>query len=172
MSSTVLPVAGRAPAHLGLVRLMKSLLAIASISVASLATAELPNKIKLENGATSTPDGFYLHVTLPTFQPEAMAREHLNWLKSKIPHKVGKNVVGNCVVHLTGGQSENLAILRVTPYKTDKVHKEDAFDIIAVKEAAERMELNIEYMGEAEWGGRIIARQYTLELRDYLSPAK
>jgi hypothetical protein len=144
----------------------------AVVCLVPFASAALPNEVQLENGATSTPDGFYIHLSLATVQPEAMAREHLNWLKLKIPHQVGKNAVGNCIIRLTSAQAEPLAILRVTPYKTDKAHKEDAFDIIAVSEVAERMELSIEYMGVAEWGGRIIAKQYKLKLRDYLPPTK
>ena len=101
-----------------------------------------------------------------------MARESLHWLKFKIPHKLGKNITGNCVVRLKGEQGETRAILRVTPYKTDKAHKEDAFDIIAVLAAAQKMDLTIDYMGENEWKERIIAKRYRLQLRDYLPAAE
>ena len=101
-----------------------------------------------------------------------MARENLHWLKFKIPHKLGKNIADNCVVQLKGDEAETQVILRVTPYKTDKAHKEDAFDIIAIRAAAQKMDLTIDYMGENEWKERIIAKRYRLQLRDYLPAAK
>ena len=86
--------------------------------------------------------------------------------------QLGKDTMGNCVLRTEDWRGQTLSVLHLTPSPTSEDRNEDEFDIIAIPKLAKAMHLTINYFGTAEWSGRIVARQYHLQLRDYMSLVK
>jgi len=134
------------------------------------------HEVQLRKGATEAGDGFYLRIAaqlqgpMPS-RPQGWAPD-ITWWKFKIPHKLGQDTAGNCVLRIQDWRGQTLTVLYLTPSPTSEGRKEDEFDVIAVPKLAKTMQLDIGYFGTAEWGGRIVARQYHLQLRDYMSLVK
>jgi hypothetical protein len=134
------------------------------------------HEVQLRNGATEAGDGFYLRITaqlqgpMPS-RPQGWAPD-ITWWKFKMPHQLGKDTLGTCVLRTEDWRGQTLSVLYLTPSPTSEGRSEDEFDIIAVPKLAKTMHIAIQYNGTAEWGGRIIARSYHLQLRDYMSLVK
>jgi hypothetical protein len=141
----------------------------------SFASAQ-SHEVQLRKGATEAGDGFYLRITaqlqgpMPS-RPQGWAAD-ITWWKFKIPHQLGKDVAAQCVLRTDDWRHQTLMVVYLTPSPTSEGRHEDEFDIIAVPKLWKTMHLAVEYFGTAEWGGRIVARTYHLQLRDYMSLVK
>jgi len=141
----------------------------------SFASAQI-HDVQLRNGATDAGDGFYLRITaqlqgpMPG-RPQGWAPD-ITWWKFKMPHQLGKDTMGTCVLRTEDWRGQTLSVLHLTPSPTSEGRNEDEFDIIAVPKFAKTMHLTIQYYGTAEWGGRVVPRMYHLQLRDYMSLVK
>jgi hypothetical protein len=117
-------------------------------------------------------DGFYLRITaqlqgpMPS-RPSGWAPD-ITWWKFKMPHQLGKDRIGNCVLRTEDSHGQTLSVLYLTPSPTSEGRNEDEVDIIAVPKLAKTMHLTVQYDGTDGLGGRVVARQYHLQLRDYL----
>jgi hypothetical protein len=126
-------------------------------------------------GATKAGDGFYLRITaqlqgpMPS-RPQGWASD-ITWWKFKMPHQLDKDTIGTCVLRTEDWRGQTLSVLYLTPSPTSEGRHEDEFDIIAVPKLAKTMHLTIQYDGTAERSG-FVARQYRLQLRDYMSLVK
>jgi hypothetical protein len=155
---------------------MRALLVIALIARGSSFASAQTHYVQLRKGATEVGDGFYLRITaqlqgpMPS-RPQGWAPD-ITWWKFKMPHQLGKDTIGTCVLRTEDWRGQTLSVLYLTPSPTSEGRNEEEFDIIAVPKLAKTMHLTIQYNGTAEWGGRIIARQYRLQLRDYMSLVK
>jgi len=132
--------------------------------------------VQLRNGATQAADGFYVRITAQLqgpapSRPQGWAPD-ITWWKLKVPHKLGQGTAGDCVLRTEDSRGQTLSILHLTPSPTSEGRNEDEVDIIAVPNLAKTMHLSIQYFGTAEWGGRIVARSYHLQLGDYMSLVK
>ena len=155
---------------------MRALLLFMMIGLARSFACAQSHEVQLRKGATNAGDGFYLRITaqlqgaMPS-RPQGWAPD-ITWWKFKIPHQLGKDTAGKCVLRVEDWRGQTLMVLDLTPSPTSDGRNEDEFDIIAVPKLAKTMHLDVEYFATAEWGGRIVARQYHLQLRDYMSLVK
>jgi len=155
---------------------MRALLLMMVMGLGSPFAFAQTHEVQLRNGATEAGDGFYLRITaqlqgpMPS-RPQGWAPD-ITWWKFKMPHQLGKDTLGTCVLRTEDWRGQTLSVLYLTPSPTSEGRSEDEFDIIAVPKLAKTMHITIQYNGTAEWGGRIIARSYHLQLRDYMSLVK
>jgi hypothetical protein len=141
----------------------------------SFATAQT-HDVHLQNGATQVGDGFYLRISaqlqgLMPSRPQGWAPD-ITWWKFKMPHRLGKDTMDDCVLRTEDSRGQTLSVLYLTPSPTSEGRNEDEFDIIVVPKLAKTIHLTIQYSGTAGWGGRIVARSYHLQPRDYMSVVK
>src|SRR5262245_8374590 len=155
---------------------MRTLLLIALIALNASSASAQTHDVQLRKGETDAGDGFYLRITaqlqgpMPSC-PQGWAPD-ITWWKFKMPHQIGKDTLDDCVLRTEDWRGQTLSVLYLTPSPTSEGRHEDEVDIIAVPKLAKTMHLTIEYDGTAEWGGRIVARMYHLQLRDYMSLVK
>lgn len=155
---------------------MRALFLITMIGFAGSFASAQSKEVQLRKGATEAGDGFYLRITaqlqgpMPS-RPQGWAPD-ITWWKFKIPHQLGKDTAGNCVLRIEDWRGQTLMVLYLTPSPTSEGRKEDEFDVIAVPKLAKTMQVTVEYDGTDGFGGRIVARQYHLQLRDYMSLVK
>jgi hypothetical protein len=148
---------------------MRALLLSIVIGLGTLAAySQTYESIRLRDGATQVGDGFYVHIDGgPVAARPPQWPERTLWFYIRAPRHVKDTELGDCVIHIEDGHGQFLGTFRTSPHRGDQANKEGVFDVIVVPEIAKQIQLTIEYTRQTDFG-KTVAKDYEMELRDYL----